>query len=102
MVRRNGSADGLARKRLVCHVAAVTSADLATVGDLARLTMSVRELGYELEVEGVTSALAELVDFCGLTSVILGDSPLIRQGQPEEGEQALGVEEEAHPGDLPF
>ncbi len=101
-MRRDGSEDGLERERVVCHVETITSADLETVANLARLKMSVRELGYEFEVEGVTSALNDLIDFCGLTSIILGRSPLVLERQPEQGEQALGVEEETHPGDLPL
>ena len=65
-------------------------ADLGTVESLARLQLAARRCGLELRLRRVPRELEELITFVGLAEV-LGLEP---QGQAEEREQRLGVEEE--------
>ena len=79
------------RPTILCDVAALGPPDLGTVGALAHLALEARRLGLELRLVGVDGALRELIAFAGLEAVLLGVEV---EGQPEEGEQPLGVEEE--------
>ncbi len=63
--------------------------DLGTVGELARLRLAGKRLGFEVRLTP-TEELLELLDLCGLVEVI---------GQIEEREEPLGVEEERQLGD---
>jgi hypothetical protein len=73
----------------------VSTVSLATVEALARLQLAARRRGLELRVLVASRELRELIDFCGLGSV-LGVEP---RRQPEEREERLGVEEEGELGD---
>jgi hypothetical protein len=75
---------------------AVSAPDLGTVEALCRLRMSVAPMGYVLRLRDATTRLEELLALCGLN-----ESVLVGEGQPEEGEETLGVEEEVEPGDPP-
>ncbi len=94
LLRRDG--------RIVCDVGAVVDPDLATVDALARLQLTVKRLGGSIELRGATRHLEELLALTGLEEVL----PLCPElgveavGQAEEGEETLGVEEEADAGDL--
>ncbi len=55
------------------------------------------QLGYELRLRGASDELIALIAFVGLDSVLRVDAG----GQPEEGEQRLGVEEERELDDPP-
>ena len=87
---------------IVCDVAALVAPDLCTVEALARLQLTVKRLGGSIELRGATARLEELLALTGLEDVL----PLCPElcveaaGQPEEREEALGVEEEADAGDL--
>jgi hypothetical protein len=80
-----------------CDVRHVPCADLATVGALARASLNARRLGERVCVVNATEELQELIEFAGLGEVLSGG----RRRQPEEREQALGVEERGEADDLP-
>jgi hypothetical protein len=80
-----------------CDVRHVACADLATVGALARASLNARRQDERLCVVNATQELQELIEFAGLGEVLLGR----RRRQPEEREQALGVEERGEADDLP-
>jgi hypothetical protein len=80
---------------IVCDVAALASGDLGTVDALARLTLEARRFGLELRLAGVPRELGELIAFAGLAEVLLS----VDSGrQPEQREQARGIEEERQLG----
>jgi ABC-type transporter Mla MlaB component len=85
---------------VVCEVGALDP-DAVTIDVLARVQLTARRQGCRVELEGVGVELRELLVFAGLGEVLplVGASGVEPRGQPEEGEQALGVEEEADPGD---
>jgi hypothetical protein len=71
--------------------------DIGTVDDVARLAVLARRLGGALVLAEVTPALLALLELAGL--------PVQMEGEPEGGEQPLGidqVEEERHGHDLPI
>lgn len=73
---------------VVCDVAAVVRPDVVTVEALARLRLTARRHGWTLLVHGASPGLLGLVSLLGL------DGVLPQSGrQPEEREQAGGVEE---------
>ena len=65
--------------------------DLALVDALARLKLEARRAGLDLAVRQVPEGLALLISFCGLDEALAIEC----QRQTEEGEERLGVEEEA-------
>ena len=71
--------------RVLCDVSSLP-ADAAAVDLLARLQLAARRHGSELRLCGASRALRELIAFCGLAGVL--------EREPEEREEALGVEEE--------
>ena len=74
----------------------LTEPDLDAVDALARLQLAVKRLGGSLRVRGVSPHLLELLELAGLKDELCVESG----GEPEEREEALGVEEEADAGDL--
>jgi anti-anti-sigma regulatory factor len=80
-----------------CDVRHVPCADLATVGALARASLNAKRRGERLCVVNAVAELQELIELAGLGEVLLGR----RRRQPEEREQALGVEERGEADDLP-
>jgi anti-anti-sigma regulatory factor len=80
---------------IVCDLRAVRDADLATVDAFARLALAVRRAGFELRLSGVARELAELFALAGLDGLLAGGEA---GRQPEQREQAIGVEEEGQLG----
>jgi hypothetical protein len=80
---------------VTCDVSAL-HAELAAIDALARLGLIARRLGCPLRVRRASPQLRELVAFCGL-----GDALGVGwdRRQPEQGEQAVGVQERVEPGD---
>ncbi len=78
------------RTRLTCDCGAVTSPHVGTLGELARLQLEARRGGCIVELRAASPELLELLGLCGLSEVL----PLVRERQPEQREQAGGVEEE--------
>ena len=66
--------------------------DLGTVDALARLRLAGKRLGFEVKLVSPAEELLELLELLGLVEVLW---------QPEEREQALGVEEERELRDPP-
>ena len=79
---------GRDRGVVVCDVTAMVRPDVVTVEALARLCLTARRHGWRLVVSGGSAALLELADLLGLTDALF--EPV---RQPEQREQAGGVEE---------
>jgi ABC-type transporter Mla MlaB component len=77
----------------VCDVAGL-AADAVAVDGLARIGLTARRLGRRVCLRGATGDLCDLLGLAGLDSVL----PVELERQAEQGEQALGVQEE---GELP-
>lgn len=81
---------------VACDVSALTGVDAVTVDGLARLQLTARRLGCQIQLRHASCELRQLLALAGLAEVV----PLERGlrvgwpiGQREEREQALGVEE---------
>ena len=81
---------------VTCDVAGVARPDVGTVEALARLRLTARRHGWQLEISGAGPELAALLGLLGLTDVLLQV-----RGQPEQREQPPGVQEVVHPRDPP-
>jgi hypothetical protein len=77
--------------RVLCDVRSLP-ADAAAVDLLARLQLAAHRHGIELRLSGASAALRELIAFVGLEKELSSEL----EGQPEEGEEPLCVEEERH------
>jgi hypothetical protein len=80
-----------------CDVGHLACADLGTVNALALASVNARRQGERLRVVNASRELQELVELVGLDGALLGRN----RGQPEEREEALGVEEGRKADDLP-
>jgi ABC-type transporter Mla MlaB component len=80
---------------LVCDLRDLQRPHLGTVDALARLKLQARRCGRELRLRNASPALVELLALAGLEEVL----PVEPGGEPEEREEALGVEEEGELGD---
>ncbi|WP_330459464.1 STAS domain-containing protein [Streptomyces sp. NBC_00820] len=78
---------------VVCDVGGLGPPGLGAVELLARLKLAARRAGGGIRLRGPDPALLALLDLVGL--------PVEVEGQPEQREQALGVEEEVEPGQAP-
>jgi ABC-type transporter Mla MlaB component len=87
---------GRAGDVVICDVAGVLHPDVVTVEALARLRLTARRHGWSLVVTGAGPHLLELVRLLGLTDAL-------RQvgRQPEQREEAGGVEEVVDGRDSP-
>jgi ABC-type transporter Mla MlaB component len=86
---------------ILCDVSALADPDAVTVDALARLQLTARRLGREVRLVHACGELRELLDLMGLGDVVplVVELPLETRGQSEQGEEGLGVEEEASSGD---
>jgi ABC-type transporter Mla MlaB component len=86
---------------VICDVGALVDPDAVTVDALARLQLTARRCGRGICLRNTCLQLQELLSLMGLREVLLAKSASSVEacGQAEEGEQALGVEKEADPGD---
>lgn len=90
-----------------CDVDALADPDAVTIDALARLQLTAQRLGYRVELHRARGALTDLLVLSGLGDVLpcAGWGPSASgfeaRGEPEHREQALGVQEEADPDDLP-
>jgi len=80
---------------IVCDVAALTEPSLDTIDGLARLLLAARRLGREVRLRHGSDDLQDLLAFVGLADVLRVEAG----GEPEQGEQRLGIEEEGELGD---
>ena len=76
---------------VVIDLGAVVVPDAVTIDAMARLALVARRLGRRVQLRNAPDELAELLAFSGLGGAL----PLVLQGQAEEREDALDVEEEA-------
>jgi ABC-type transporter Mla MlaB component len=86
---------------ILCDLARLADADIATVDALARLALRARRMGCAVTLRDPSTELLELVGLAGLGEVLpcAPASGLEVIGQPEEREEPLGVEEERDAGD---
>ena len=68
---------------------------MAAVDALAQLALQARRLGLELRLVEAPGGLRELIVFAGLAEALGVEA----RRQPEQWEEALGVEEEGQLGD---
>ncbi len=85
---------------VACDASAVAAPDAGTVEALARLRLTAQRHGCRFRVSRAGHRLRELIALTGLTEILLvevplaGDASVVEvRGEPEEGEQALGVQE---------
>ena len=80
---------------VVCDVAGLVHPTLGAVDGLARLQMGLRRAGRSMELHHACLDLRELIELVGLAGVLpLRGEPW---GEPEQREQAGGVQEERDP-----
>ena len=84
-----------------CDVAGVIEADCATVDAVARLQLDARRRGREIVLRNASPELQELLELSGLTDVIrcADGSGVEVVRQPEEREEAGGVEKKGDAAD---
>jgi anti-anti-sigma regulatory factor len=80
-----------------CDVGHVRSADIATVGALARAALNAQRAGERLRIVDASDALQELIELAGLGEVLLWR----RRREPEQREQPRRVEERREADDPP-
>ena len=87
--------------RVLVDVSSITDPDCGTVDALARIQLAARRLGQSVLLLGAPPRLIELVEMAGLADVLplAPGSALEVARETEEGEEALGVEEERDPAD---
>ncbi|MBV7699095.1 STAS domain-containing protein [Streptomyces sp. TRM70350] len=76
---------------IVCDVGGLGPPGLASVDLLARLALTAKRAGRGIRLRDPDPALHALLDLVGLRFEV--------EGQPEQREPALGVEEAVEPGD---
>ncbi|GKQ40951.1 hypothetical protein ALMP_74700 [Streptomyces sp. A012304] len=76
---------------VVCDLAGLGPPGLTAVDLLARLQLTARRAGGRIRLRDPDPALRALLDLVGLRFEM--------EGEPEEREPALGVEEEVEPGE---
>lgn len=86
---------------LVCDVRGLEAPDDGTIEALARVQLTGRRLGRDVRFRGAGAALREALVLLGLRDVLdVGSLSGVRtRRQAEQREQALGIQEEADPGD---
>ena len=86
---------------ILCDLARLASADMATVDALARLALRARRMGCAVNLRDPSTELLELLGLAGLGEVLpcAPASGVEVIGQPEEREEPLGVEKERDAGD---
>lgn len=88
---------------VACDVGALAEPDAITIEALARLQLTARRLGRQVELRSACEELEDLLTLTGLLGVLtVGGrvgSAVEAWREPELREQAPRVEEEADPGD---
>jgi ABC-type transporter Mla MlaB component len=85
---------------ILCDLARLADADMATVDALARLALRARRMGCAVSLRDPSTELLELVGLAGLGEVLpcASASGVEVVGQSEQREEPLGVEEERDAG----
>lgn len=89
--------EGCTAERLVCDVAGVARPDASTLDLIARLALTARRLGREMQLRHVSAPLEDLLRFVGLADV--GELRVEAERKAEEREEVLRVQEERDPVD---
>ncbi|MER6351438.1 STAS domain-containing protein [Streptomyces sp. NPDC001634] len=76
---------------VICDVRALRPVQIRTVDVLARLQLAARRAGGRIRLRDPSPALRALLDLVGV--------PVELEGQAEQREPALGVQEEVEPGE---
>jgi hypothetical protein len=79
---------------IVCDVGGL-AATAGTIDLLARLQLTARRCGHQIQLRHASADLVRLVEFAGLAEVL----PVEPGRKPEHREHALGVEEKRELGD---
>ncbi|GGQ80640.1 STAS domain-containing protein [Streptomyces pilosus] len=87
----SGGAEGAAAGVVVCDVGGLGPPGLAAVELLARLQLTARRTGGRIRLRDPSRALCALLDLVGLRFEM--------EGQPEQREPPLRVQEAVEPGD---
>ena len=86
--------------RIICDLGSVSQSDVAVVDALCRMRLAARRRGCQLSLRNASGSLHELLVLIGLTDVMpVVGSRLELEGQSEEREHPLRVEEERDPAD---
>jgi hypothetical protein len=93
----------MAGRSVICECARIQDPELATIDQLARLALAARRGGGRLHLRNANAAMMMLIDLAGLAEVLEALPLCVEvEGQPEEGEQPGGVEEEGELTDPPL
>ena len=88
---------------IVCDVRSVIHPDLASIDLVARIVLEARRRRRDITIQGASDGFTGLLALTGLDDVVPcgpGASLAVEViGQPEHGEEPLGVEEERDPTD---
>ena len=89
---------------VVCDVRSVIHPDLASIDLVARIVLEARRRRRDIAIQGASDVFTGLLALTGLDDVVpcapLDASLAVEViGQPEHGEEPLGVEEERDPTD---
>jgi ABC-type transporter Mla MlaB component len=82
---------------VLCDVSGLLRADAVALDALARLQLTAVRLGRRLQLRHASDELGDLLVFTGLAEAC--GLPLEAEGEAEEREQGLGIEEEGELGD---
>ncbi|MEO3819798.1 STAS domain-containing protein [Plantactinospora sp. B24E8] len=88
---------------VVCDVSRIVDQNVATLDTLARLRLTARRLGVDLQLRGASLRLRQLLTLTGLDAVIPVEdgSGVEPHREAEQREQPLHVEEVGDPADPP-
>ena len=77
--------------------------NLGTVDTLCRMQLAALRSGGTLQLENVCGELLDLIDLVGLSDLLPGCRQLAREAKrkAEQGEEAVGLQEERDAGDPP-
>ncbi len=86
---------------VLCDVGNMNDPDCVALDAFARLQLTARRMGARVMLLRASNGLKELLEFSGLDDVVPYRETLLVDplGEPEHGEQVLGVEEEREPDD---
>ena len=92
--------DGQRVTRIICDLGSVSQSDVAVVDALCRMRLAARRRGCQLRLRNASGPLLELLVLIGLTDVmpVVGSRRVV-EGQSEQREHPLRVEEERDPAD---
>jgi anti-anti-sigma regulatory factor len=78
---------------VICDVCSLTSPDAVTIDALARLQLTARRLGCQLQLRHASPQLVALIAFMGLSGVVQLSAASRLRAETEERKERIGVEE---------